>query len=647
MCGICGVAGAPPGFDLHECVNRMNLTMAHRGPDDQGTWVSTQAPAALGNRRLAVRDLSAAGHMPMLSPDNLLSITFNGEIYNTAELTTALNALGSTVRSHSDTEVVLRGYEAWGEDVVTRLRGMFAFAIVDLRPGRNSLLLARDRLGIKPLYYSLTPNGLLFASEVSALRAVGHVDQTLDPAGLLAYLLLGSLPTPLTFYRHISSLPPASTLKVRLSRPLDPGHPNRYWHLPQPGTCHDTPAEAAARVRELLDTAVSSHLLTDVPLGAFLSGGIDSSALVGLMRESSTSDIRTCSMVFEEETLSEERFSREVARRFQTEHFERVVTAADLDTHWDRILGHLDLPSVDGVNSYFVSQTAREAGITVALSGTGADELFGGYPATFDGIPRLNRMLSLTQLVPGAPYLARAGTHLLPSRHRLAKLRDALSRPTSLSSAYLTRRGLFSPRETRALLEPDWWEAGIRGFAPLPYIETATTDRSALPDVFSWVSRAETNIYMRNQLLRDIDVMSMAHSLEVRVPYLDHHLVEYVSSLSPGVISAGLGPKPLLTASVANLVPPSVSARRHKQGFTLPFDSWLRGPLRARLLDRVSSLPTSGPLRLESAVKVWSLFQAGEIHWSRPWALAVLATFLTDPVAPSRTAARGIPITID
>ncbi|HYP18432.1 MAG TPA: asparagine synthase (glutamine-hydrolyzing), partial [Chloroflexia bacterium] len=508
--------------------------------------------------------------------------------------------------------------------VVHKLRGMFAFAILDRRADalEGRLFIARDRLGIKPLYYAATPGAFVFASELKALISSGLVGREINPAGLAGYLMLGSVPNPLTIYRDARALEPGCTLTVEHG-----GTPTtrRYWSLPNDESQQISTGEAVERVRALLEEAVRIRLVSDVPLGAFLSGGLDSSAVVALMRKATDGPIRTCSMVFEEAEYSEAPYARAMASAVGAEHYERVVTAEDVAGEMDRITWAMDQPTIDGVNTYFVSQTAREAGLTVALSGLGGDELFGGYASTFRGVPQMLNALRITRAVPGGAALARSAIGLLPGRERWGRVGDALLRPPSLASAYMTRRGLFSPGEVKALLAPDVWREAAQTFDPTRHVGQRAGGKGhpvSGDGVFAWVSRAELSTYTHHQLLRDTDVMSMAHSLEVRVPLLDHVLVEAVLRMPTSVKVNGVGPKSLLLKAMGDELPEAVRARRAKQGFTFPFDRWLRGPLKDYLKE--GGEQDNSMLRAEAVTGVQSAFRQGRVHWSRPWALAVL-----------------------
>jgi asparagine synthase (glutamine-hydrolysing) len=628
MCGIAGIILRPSADapDLLHRLRAMAAAMAHRGPDDEGCFLAPNGRLGLANRRLAIRDLSPAGRMPMAADGESVWITYNGEIYNAAELRQKLEAAGRVFRSQSDTEVILNGYLAWGDDVLMRLRGMFAFAIADGRPGRQRVLLARDRLGIKPLYYAQTPAGFVFASELKGLLASGFVGREIDPAALAGYLLLGSVPTPLTIYGQAAALEPGCWLEIDAKGTVV-APPARFWRFPTAALTPATYEDAVGLVRQRLQEAVHCHLVSDVPLGVFLSGGLDSSAIAALMRQATTGPIRTCAMVFEEAAYSEATFARVMAEAVGAEHFERVVTATDLLQEFDHILAALDQPSVDGVNSFFVSQTARQAGLTVALSGLGGDELFGGYANTFIEAQQVFRGLRLAQALPRGAGLVRAALGALPNHQRWARTADALARPASLASAYLSRRGLFAPGEVEGLIAPGLWEAARR-FDPVQHIAAradAPAPATGARSTFAWTSRAELSTYTQHQLLRDTDAMSMAHSLEVRVPLLDAPLVETVLQLPDAVkLNHRNGPKPLLAAAVRDLLPRAVYGRSTKVGFTFPFEPWLRGPLAGRVREVLAEVQAAGWLRAGASEGVWRGFLAGRVHWSRVWALAAL-----------------------
>ena len=625
MCGIAGIILKPQARleVLQGQLQKMAMAMAHRGPDDEGIYISPDQRVGLVNRRLAIRDLSPAGHMPMANPAEDVWITYNGEIYNADELRTELEQLGYTFASTSDTEVILHGYEAWGSKMVARLRGMFAFAIYDRRKPDAPILMARDHMGIKPIYYCETSEAIVFASELKALFASGLVNREVNPSGLVGYLLMGSVPNPDTIYRDVWALEPGNFLEICQNREQAIQR-SVYWLLPQDSSNVDSIDEAVERVRALLQEAVRIRLVSDVPLGAFLSGGLDSSSIVALMRQATNGPIRTCSMNFEEATFSEAPYARAVAQAVGAEHFERMITFEDVLHEFDPILQAMDQPSVDGVNTYFVSQTAHQAGLTVALSGLGGDELFGGYPNTFRGAPQMLQALNLVRSVPAGRQVAQTAMTLLPNAPRWARVQDALQRPPSLASAYLTRRGLFSPSEVQQLVHPDVWKAA--NFDPIQHIASrADVSGANSGNAFAWVSRAELNTYTHHQLLRDTDVMSMIHSLEVRVPLLDRELVAFMLRLPTRIKTGTDGrPKPLLAQAMKGLLPALVLDRQDKQGFTFPFSKWLKGGLAERTQQVLAQVKANGYVNAEAVNSISARFERGEIHWSRLWALVAL-----------------------
>ena len=628
MCGIAGIAVSrrSPPDGLRDGLATMAYAMRARGPDDEGIFVATDDVIGLTTRRLAIRDLSPTGHMPMQNPDGTLWITYNGELYNSDDLRIELQQQGYAFRSTSDTEVILYGYEAWGVGVLNRMRGMFALGIYDQRDA-PALLLARDQLGIKPLYYVDRPHTFTFASECKALRASGCASAELDPAGLVAYLDLGSVPAPLTIFRDVHALEAGHYLRLTWNDRGEPRAqpPARYWRLPEAPPSQRSYADSVEMVRGTLLDSVSRHLVSDVPLGAFLSGGLDSSTIVALMREASPAGtIRTCSVVFEEESFSEEAYAQAVADTFATDHVNVLVRPGDVEADLEGIIRAMDQPSNDGVNSYIVSKAARQAGLTVALSGLGGDELFGGYP-TFQRLPDLMRMMQLVETVPGGSRLAGALLARWGQHRPAARLAGWLRSIGPLDArGYLAVRGLFSSRVVSKLVRPDVLAKARSEFS----IESLVSAAAAADGPVSpreAVSRLELTCYMRHQLLRDTDVMSMAHSLEVRVPFVDRCVVEALFGVALTPPPGGL-PKQALRDAMTS-VPGFVRNRPEKQGFTFPFAAWMNGPLKPRLNELVECVEgsLSDYLQPRACKEVLDAFRAGEAHWSRAWALAALA----------------------
>jgi len=609
MCGIAGVCSLDESR-AQAAVAAMTRQLKHRGPDDEGIETIRTVGGkvvVLGFRRLAIIDLSPAGHQPMYDPVTGNWLVFNGEIYNFRELRAELNDLGETDwRSGTDTEVILKAYRRFSERCVERLSGMFAFALWDSH--RQRLLLARDRLGIKPLYYARGSDTLVFASEVRALLTSGFVSPDPCLEAVDSYLELGAVQEPLTIVQGVRSVEAGSIITADANG----FGKRRYWdlNLPERGVEHATEPAAVAKVRELLQAAVTRHLVADVPLGVLLSGGLDSSALVALSRMAGQRQVRTISVVFDEPEYSEEVYSRLIAKTFRTDHTEVRLSMTDFRGQVEPALAAADQPTVDGVNTYIVTQAARNQGLKVVLSGLGGDEIFAGY-ATFRWGPRLKRFQQLNPLI-RRPF-AQAVGWIMARKDGWAKLADWLS-GSAEGYPYFIMRQLFSPTARQALIGPCATDrSGI--------FEPTLNDRN---DPVNQITRFELSYYMRNMLLRDSDAMSMAHGVELRVPMLDDALVEYVVTL-PGQFKLAHGQlKPLLAKALARELPPQIG-KRPKSGFTLPFQSWLYGSLSKEVEEVLLDREIGGRLReylSTSAIEqVWRRFRDGHGHWSRPWAL--------------------------
>jgi asparagine synthase (glutamine-hydrolysing) len=631
MCGMAGLftVERPVDARMVKSVLAMLDAQQHRGPDDWGLLLPeasladpdvsalldghdrqhvrtyagpAQAPAVVvGARRLSIIDVSSRGRMPMSSADGRLWVTYNGEVYNHRELRAELSARGYEFRSDADTEVILHGYAAWGRDVVCHLRGMFAFGLVDVtRSGAPTLLLGRDRFGIKPLFWSRGGGVFQFASEVRGLMSAGLMPHEPEPRAFHGFLVHGSVPTPWTTVRDVFSLPAAHTMsvdEVRYSFPT----PVRYWSLPRPGTRPVSFREAVVETRSLLEESVRQHLRSDVPLGIFLSGGMDSAAITAFAARDVPHPVTTLTVSFDEAEYSEGDDAATFAHRHATKHLDVRVRRQDFIDEIPRILAAMDQPSVDGVNTYFVAKAAAATGLTVVLSGLGADEVFWGYGG-FRRAPHLARVGALPGARLAAAVLGRlAGTAGDP---RLEKA-EFLAAAGPLG-AYLAIRGLFTPRRAAQLL----------GAAQLP-LERAGVEEAPLTPMR--YGELELQFYLQNQLLRDADVFGMAHGVEVRVPFLDHRLAEYVAGVPETVKLGSKMNKPLLAAAASGLIDETV--HRAKRGFTFPFQEWMHDA-------RASSSglhPDGGALVPEQAARVWRAFDRGRVHWSRPWALAVLS----------------------
>lgn len=621
MCGICG------GTDItEEALARMSRALRHRGPDDDGAFTGERV--RLGARRLAVID-PAGGHQPVHNENGTVTLVCNGEIYNHGALRDELIRRGHRFATRSDTEAVVHAYEEWGSACVRFLRGMFAFAVYDRRdPGAPLLFLARDRLGIKPLYYADVGTRFLFASEVRALLASGLIPARLDPAALWAYLGYQTVATPHTLVAGVRSLPPGHALTVDCRGGIQE---LCYWDLLE--WMEPAGAPCRERVRNLLEESVGLHLVSDVPVGIFLSGGIDSSSIVALVRAAGQVPT-TFTVGFSEAaaSLDERHYARSVADRFGAEHTELVLNEDDLLDQVPDALGAFDHPSGDGVNTYLLAGAVRRAGFKVALSGLGGDEFFGGY-SSFRRLERATRWLGVWRGAPAAvrTAVARLARRVAGRSGRRAKAATWLASDGSLAELYPVTRQLFLP-DQRAELLSEPWRSRLSGL-PDPYVDLLRKAYARTPgaSLFSRIAFAEARTYMHDVLLRDTDQMSMAHGLEVRVPLLDHRLVQYLMT-SPDAVNRHDGrPKRLLIESLADLLPAEIVGRR-KRGFTLPFEMWLRGPLGGYAGERLGPerLGARGVFRADALTRLWSRFRSGGrgVTWSRVWTLVALEEWL-------------------
>jgi asparagine synthase (glutamine-hydrolysing) len=527
----------------------------------------------LGHRRLAIIDLSPAGTQPMhFGP---LTIIFNGEIYNYRELRCELEKRGRTFASHSDTEVLLQLFEEKQERMLGDLRGMFALMIWD--EARRRLFLARDPYGIKPLYYADDGTTLRAASQVRALVESGRVDRRFDPAGAAGFFLRGTVPEPFTMYRAVRALPAGSYCYVDAN---GPGAPQQYFSIATTlrEAVHSDETfsneERQGAVHDAVLESVRYHMVSDVPVGAFLSAGIDSTAVVALARESGASDLQTMTLRFSEyqgRVNDEAPLAAEVARAYGVRHAIQELTLDEFKNELPKIFDVMDQPSVDGLNSYFISKAAHDLGLKVAMSGTGGDELFGGY-TSFRDIPR---WMPITSVLARVPHLGdavhRVNAALAKrSRHVSPKMGEIVRYGASWAGAYLVKRGRFLSSELPSLLGEEIAREGLERLDPLGLIERAVT-----PDPgngFARVAALESSLYLRNQLLRDMDWASMAHSLEVRVPLVDAHLLR---KLAPALVTRRERGKQLLACAPRPPLPPAIRNRR-KTGFTLPIKEWLQ-----------------------------------------------------------------------
>jgi asparagine synthase (glutamine-hydrolysing) len=621
MCGIAGVLYADPTRPVNpELLRAMGRSIAHRGPDAEGFL----ADPGLGlvHRRLSIIDLSG-GDQPIGNEDGSVQVVFNGEIYNFQQLRAGLEARGHRFRTHSDTEVLVHLYEEEGEDLVARLRGMFAFALWDRKERR--LLLARDRLGIKPLYVRRDAEMLLFGSELKAILAHPGVRRDVDAGALEDYLAFGMVPGAASIFRGIEKLPPAHTLVARadeLGRA-----PRRYWRLPIEPDHRPTAEEWQEAIRAKLDETVRLHLIADVPVGAFLSGGLDSSIVVASAAGATRGPLQTFSIGFREEDFSELPFARQVAERFGTRHTEEVVTP-DAVSLLDDLTHYYDEPFADSsaVPTYLVSRLAAQ-GVKVVLSGDGGDEAFGGYARYAHDLREaaLRRCLPrwLRRRVLGPLARAWPKADWLPRRLRAKTMLTNLS--LDGAAAYANTLSICRPPLRRRLLAPDL-AAGLNGHRPGRLIEA---DYAAAPadDALGGMLAADVGTVLPDDFLVKVDRASMAHGLEVRPPLLDHELMELAARIpSPFKVRRGQT-KWLLKQTYRERLSDTL-VNRPKHGFELPIDAWLRGPLRETFEAAVLA-PAARARDLvnqETARRLYREHLAGVgHHGSVLWALLVLA----------------------
>jgi asparagine synthase (glutamine-hydrolysing) len=636
MCGICGVIGDGRGDLAESRVRKMMGAMLHRGPDEDGILLAPRA--ALGMRRLSIIDL-AGGQQPAYNEDGTVGVVFNGEIYNFPELRVTLETCGHRFRTHSDTEVIVHAYEEWGQACLEQLRGMFAFALWDGREKSARVLLARDRLGIKPLYYAFVDGALLFASEVRALLASGVIPRRVAPQSVEAYLLFGSVVEPMTLVEGVLSLLPGHALMVSCDSVSDAKSAS-YWDLAAAARtavqhAPKTLAEAGREVRPLLDEAVRSHLLADVPLGLFLSSGLDSTALT-VLASRERKGLHTFTVVFPEQQFSEAPIARETAKTVGTEHRELMLNADDMLARLSEAVGALDQPSMDGVNTFFVSWAARQVGLKVALSGLGGDEVFGGY-TTFRTTPQLATLAMMGRYVPSvarkpmAAVLTEVGHRGNHSRRSdiARKLAAVWREPDALPHPYFYTRMLFTPGQIELLFSSSARDERraerAAGSSPWRGWLEQTVQQAEQLEGDSVVSYLELRTYMLDTLLRDTDSMSMHHSLEVRVPLLDHPLVEYVSGLPTSAKRRDGVNKALLVEALGDLLPSNVITQP-KRTFTFPWENWLHGPLGAQVAAQLGKLTPSLAAIFDGAnvETIWRSFQQRRTGWARPWSLFVL-----------------------
>lgn len=634
MCGIAGIIGKLDQAN-RTAMERMNDAMRHRGPDANGIWCSPPDDrgwgALLAHRRLAILDLSPAGVQPMTDPVTGHVITFNGEIYNYRDLRRRLESEGQLFQSSGDTAVMLRALGLHGSKAVGWLRGMFAFASWDQK--RRRLLLARDHLGIKPLYVarSSDPNSgwsVAFASELRALLASGLLGTPqLDPQAAASCAWNGFVVGPGTAVKGVELLWPGRL--VEFDGNGKEMHSEDFWRIPNsaPGAVM-TENDLAA----ILEEGLRLHLASDVPLAVFLSGGVDSSAMANLAQRAAQTPIHTFTLAFEEQELNEGPIARQISAAIGTEHHEVVLTEGQFVGNLEAALDSLDQPTFDGLNAYFMSRAIREAGFTVALSGTGGDELFGGYP-TFRDLPVLQRWLARAGFVPRSLQVAAArlmtsglrnSNQAVPAQTRWAKLPDMVGNGDDLLSLYQLASALFLPGWQQELLSPGF--AGVLADGLPRAMRDRLAGETGGRTPLSAISVMEQRLFLGERLLRDNDVASMASSLEQRVPLVDHVLFESIDRLPDQARYQPLGRKAMLRKIGLRGLDPALFDRP-KSGFVLPFDRWIRQGLKSVMNETMRDPQAIAPCGLnpDAVARLWQAYLDGApgLYWSRVWSVYV------------------------
>jgi asparagine synthase (glutamine-hydrolysing) len=621
MCGITGIVGNTINSSVYQtAIQKMTDAIAHRGPNSQGLW--NDEHCFFGHRRLSIIDLSEAGNQPFISQDGRYILIYNGELYNYKDLKFELQRAehGSKnipyiFKTNTDTEVILASYLRWGNNCMKRFNGMFAFAIWDTV--EQKLLIARDRLGVKPLYYQYKNNTLIFASEIRALIYSGIVDKKINQSAVAEYIQYATVHAPNTILQDVKVLMPGNFLELH----QDNLTISQYWNINDYAKSKQDLSykETCAKVNELLTASVERRLIADVPFGAFLSGGIDSSAIVGLMSKVSSDKIQTFNVSFDEGEFSEAKYAKQISQKFNTQHHEIKLTPTDFLNQLPEALAAIDHPSGDGPNSYIVSKATKQAGITMALSGLGGDELFAGYDI-FKRFYELEKKAWLN-IIPAKGLVGK-----FISAKKKSVQGDKTSEILALNSingyqAYPINRKLFNQPDYQSLLKNKYNDSNFI----FNVIKNSTTDKQ---HILSRVSLYEIETYMQNVLLRDADQMSMAVALEVRVPFLDYQLVEFALGVKDEYKFPHT-PKKLLIDSLGDLLPNEI-VNRPKMGFTLPWKDWLKGDLREFCEDNIIQFSKRSFVNREAVLIIWNRFLNNDpkITWSRIWHLVVLNNWI-------------------
>ncbi len=617
MCGIAGIYGLNNRHEAESLVGRMNDRIAHRGPDDNGAYADESV--ALGHRRLAILDLSPAGHQPMFSEDQNFVIVFNGEIYNFREIRESFTDFH--FKTETDTEVIIEAFRRHGKECVHLFNGMFAFAIWD--KAKQELFIARDRLGIKPVYYYRTNDLFLFSSEIRSLIASELVPRKINRNGIAEYFTYQTIHAPETIIDKVMMLMPGHHVTITSGGVKE----EKYWDPvtnasnASAGKKYD---EVCNDVRSLFEASVKRRLISDVPFGAFLSGGIDSSAVVAQMSRVLDQPVRTFNISFDESEFGEAKYARIIAEKYNTEHHELLLTPADFLKMVPDALKAIDHPSGDGPNSFVVSKMTRDNGITMALSGLGGDELFAGYPVFTRTMSVMRSRWIWNLPIAVRRMIGELIVQLKPGIQGI-KLKQLLTTDrAAVPPVFPIARQSQPPSETARLIN----------FA-LPHDRVEAIVNDALKNAgqlgtLSQVSVAEIVTYMQNILLRDTDQMSMASALEVRVPFLDYKLVEYVLGVSDEFKNP-VYPKKLLVESMGDLLPGEI-VHRKKMGFSFPWVHWLRNELKPFCDERIQSLAQRSFINGPELISRWNRFLKGDpgVRWPDIWTAVVLENWLME-----------------
>lgn len=619
MCGIAGIFSKSVNTEqINDALKKMQDAIAHRGPDSHGIFIEDSI--GLAHRRLAIIDLSPAGHQPMISDDNNIVLSFNGEIYNFQEIKSQLPDY--PFKSKTDTELIIAAYKKWGIRCIEKLNGMFVISIWN--KNKNELFIARDRLGIKPLYFYKEDDTFLFSSEIRSLLASNLVPRKLNQQSLFEFFTYQTVHAPQTLINNVYELLPGHYITIT----QNDFEINEYW---KPSTSINTEVtnhskdEVHKNISTLLHQAVEKRLMSDVPFGAFLSGGIDSSIIVGLMSKTLSTPVKTFTVTFDESEFSEAKYAELIAKKFNTNHTEIKLSPKDFLDELPTALKALDHPSGDGPNSYIVSKVTRESGVTMAMSGLGGDELFAGYPV-FTNTLKLEQLKWIWSL-PTA--IRKPVGNLIDSiikKSSTGKLKELISnQELNLYQSLSLSRKISLEKELKSFLNLDRYSDPVSKILS----NQIETEKDTLP-LLSKVSIAEITTYMQNVLLRDTDQTSMAHALEVRVPFLDHELVEYVLGV-PDKYKTPDYPKKLLIESVDGLLPDEI-VHRKKMGFTFPWEKWLKGELHELCHTNINQLAEREFIHKDALLNRWNNFLKGDnrIRWTEMWLCVVLEQWLKD-----------------